>query len=247
MLSHSVHTLSCFRYAEKAASHAASNIGQLCAAMNSTNLLAVLLCSAATLSAAPLSAQQRGENPEAVVLVATPILIDPNYRRSVIVAVPIENNRHLGVIINRPTQRSLASLFPDHQPSKRVAEPVFFGGPVSRGAVVAVVHTSKNPGRGTIVLTGDMYLAITVNVVDRIIEETPNDARYYVGYVIWASGQLRAEVDRKLWYVLDANSDVVFRKDTSNLWEDLSQLARATTASAGDRNWLALAAFHLQR
>jgi putative transcriptional regulator len=176
--------------------------------------------------------QQHADDMDAVVLVASPGLRDADYRQTVVLAVPIENDRHLGVIINRPTRRALSSLFPEHQPSKKVAEPVFFGGPMSRGAVVAVVKTEKDPGRGAIGLTKDMYLAMTVNVVDRVIEETPNEARYYVGYIVWRPGELRAEIDRRLWTVTNATPDLVFRKDTTGLWEELSRLSRMITASS---------------
>ena len=156
-----------------------------------------------------------------------------------VLIVPVEGDRHIGVIVNRPTRRSLSSLFPEHQPSKKVAEPVFFGGPMSRGAVVALVHSEKEPARGAIGLTKEMYLAMTVNIVDKVIEETPNDARYYVGYIVWRPGELRSEIDRKVWNVVNASPDVVFRKDTSNLWEELSRMARAITASVDDGELLA--------
>lgn len=196
-------------------------------------ILAAMAC-AATAALTSFAQAQQPRDSEAVLLVASPGLRDADYRQSVVLAVPIENDRHLGVIINRPTRRALSSLFPDHQPSKRVSEPVYFGGPMSRGALVAVVKTEKDPGRGAINLTRDMYLAMTVNVVDRIIEDTPNDARYYVGYIVWRPGELRAEVDRKLWHVANASHDVVFRKDTSGLWDELSRVARMITASAGE-------------
>src|SRR3990172_11783663 len=109
--------------------------------MNLIQLLAALACAALVATAGPAVAQQRADEPDAALLVASPGLRDADYRHSVVLVVPIENDRHLGVIINRPTRRSLASLFPEHQPSKNVAEPVFFGGPMSRGAVVAVVRT----------------------------------------------------------------------------------------------------------
>jgi len=192
--------------------------------------LAALAGAMAVFAALPAFAED-ADQPEAVLLVASPGLRDPDYRQAVILVVPIDNDRHLGVIINRPTGRSLASLFPEHQPSKKVVEPVFLGGPMSRAAVVAVVHTDKDPGRGAIELTKEMYLAMTVNVVDRIIEQTPNDARYYVGYVVWRPGELRAEIDRKVWNVISASPDIVFRKDTGGLWEELSRMSRAITAS----------------
>src|SRR5258705_9375134 len=70
---------------------------------------------------------QEGDPGGAVTLVAAPRLVDPDYRGAVLLAVPVDNNRHVGVIINRPTGRSLASLFPEHAPSQLVRDPVYFG------------------------------------------------------------------------------------------------------------------------
>src|SRR6266540_6544649 len=75
---------------------------------------------------------QEGDPAGTVTLVAAPRLVDPDYRGAVLLAVPVDNNRHVGVILNRPTGRSLASLFPEHVPSKLVHDPVYFGGPMDR-------------------------------------------------------------------------------------------------------------------
>ena len=178
---------------------------------------------------------QQADPVGAITLVATPRLIDPDYRSTVLLAVPVENNRHVGVIINRPTGRTLSSLFPEHAPSKMVKDPVYFGGPMLRQAVFAVVHIDHTPGPGSIQMMKELFLATQGTVVDHIIEETPNEARYYVGYVAWRPGELREEVDRGLWYVLDADPDLVFRKDPGSLWEELLRRARAVTAGAPER------------
>jgi len=175
---------------------------------------------------------QEGDPAGAITLVAAPRLVDPDYRNTVLLAVPLENSRHVGVIVNRPTGRSLASLFPEHAPSKLVRDPVYFGGPMLRQAVFAVVHIDHTPGPGSIQMMKELFLATQGAVVDHIIEETPNEARYYVGYVAWRPGELRQEIDRGLWYVLDADPDIIFRKDPGGLWEELLRRARAVTASA---------------
>jgi putative transcriptional regulator len=175
---------------------------------------------------------QEGNPLDAVTLVAAPRLIDPDYRGTVLLAVSLEGNRHVGVIVNRPTGRSLASLFPEHAPSKLVRDPVYFGGPMLRQAIFAVVHTDHTPGPGSIQMMKELFLATQGAVVDHIIEETPNEARYYVGYVAWRPGELRQEVDRGLWYVLEADPELVFRKDPARLWEELLRRARAVTAWA---------------
>ncbi len=174
---------------------------------------------------------QKAEDTGAIMLVASPALVDPEYRHTVLLVVPVEGNRHVGVIINRPTQRSLASLFPEHEPSKQVHDPVFLGGPMLRRAIFAMVRTDHNPGTGSIRMMKHLFLATQGSVVDEIIEKTPNEARYFVGYVAWRPGELRVEIDRGLWHVLDADEDTVFRKDTDSLWEELLRRARAVTAS----------------
>lgn len=193
---------------------------------------------ALTLALAPLppalaqsgGSQALGE--DAVLLVAAPGLRDPEYRQTVLIASPTANGGHIGVILNRPTRRSLSSLFPEHEPSKKVVEPVFFGGPFSTTALVAVVKGETSPGAGSLLMMANLYLAINVNTIDRIIEERPNEARYYVGYVGWRPGELRREIDRGLWHVLNADVGTIFRKDTDALWEEMLRMARQINATA---------------
>ena len=109
---------------------------------------------------------------------------------------------------------------------------MYYGGPFSRGALVALVHTHDSPGAGTVPLMKDLYLAFRANTIDHVIETTPNDARYYVGYVGWRPGELRSEIDRGLWTVVDADLDMVFRKDTEGMWEELLQSSRRIRAAA---------------
>ena len=182
---------------------------------------------AALLVAASAVAQE-----QAMILVAHPAFRDLEYRQTVLIAAPAPNGGHVGVILNRPTKRSLGSLFPEHEPSKKVIDPVYYGGPFSRSALVALVHTDHNPGGGSVPLMKDLYLAFRANTIDHVIETTPNDARYFVGYVGWLPGELRSEIDRGLWTVLDADIDLVFRKDTEGLWEELLQSSRRIRADS---------------
>jgi putative transcriptional regulator len=191
---------------------------------------AVLIAAAIVAPVSPVA--QASDEGDAVLLIAKPELRDPEYRQTVLYVTPTTNDRHIGVIINRPTTRSLSSLFPEHEPSKKVIDPVFFGGPFGQSAVFAVVRASSNPGGGSVALAKDLYFAARVDVVDKIIESTPNDARYYVGYVGWRPGELRQEIDRGLWYVIDADPELVFRKEPKGMWEELVRRARQLTAQA---------------
>jgi putative transcriptional regulator len=167
---------------------------------------------------------------DAIILVAHPAFRDMDYRQTVLLAAPAPNGGHVGVILNRPTRRSLGSLFPEHEPSKKVIDPVFYGGPFSRGALVALVRSDSSPGQGSVLLMKNLYLAFRANTIDHVIEATPNDARYFVGYVGWRPGELKSEIDRGLWSVQGADVDTVFRKDTDSLWEELFQASKRIRA-----------------
>jgi putative transcriptional regulator len=178
---------------------------------------------------APPFAVAQGQD-DAIILIAHPAFRDLEYRQTVLVAAPAPNGGHVGVILNRPTRRSLGSLFPEHEPSKKVADPVYYGGPFSRGALVALVRADNTPGSGSVLLMKNLYLAFRANTIDHVIEATPNEARYFVGYVGWRPGELRGEIDRGLWSVANADLEVIFRKDTEGLWEELLQQSKRIRA-----------------
>ena len=168
---------------------------------------------------------------DAVFLVAQPRLREIDYRQAVVIATRAPNGGHVGVILNRPTRRSLGSLFPEHEPSKKVRDPVFYGGPYARDALVALVRSAKSPGGGSLPLLKDLFLAFRAATIDHVIETMPNEARYYVGYVGWRAGQLQREIDAGLWTVLDADADTVFREDIGGLWQELRQRSHRMRAA----------------
>lgn len=194
-----------------------------------------LIALIALLAAASWPATALAEDDDAMLLVAHPAFRDLDYRQTVLLAAPGPSGGHVGVILNRPTRRPLSSLFPQHEPSKKVIEPVYYGGPFSRGALVALVKTDAAPGAGSVQLMKNLYMAFRVNTIDQVIESRPNDARYYVGYVGWRPGELKAEIDRGIWSVLGPDLDVIFRKDMEGLWEEMLQQTRRIRAEMGPR------------
>ena len=189
--------------------------------------------------AACSSALAQGQD-EAIILVAHPAFRDLEYRQTVLIAAPAPNGGHVGVILNRPTRRSLGSLFPEHEPSKKVADPVYYGGPFSRGALVALVKADNAPGAGSVLLMKNLYLAFRANTIDHVIETTPNEARYFVGYVGWRPGELKSEIERGLWTVQGADLETIFRKDTEGMWDELQQQSRSIRAGSPLGEGLAL-------
>ena len=154
---------------------------------------------------------------KAQLLVARPEL-QGLYSRTALLVVPMQD-QHVGFILNRATELTLATLFPDHAPSAKVVDPLYFGGPEMVGAIFAVVRS--NPGEASLPLFDDLFVTASAQTVDRIIEQTPNDARYFVGFVGWRPGELAKELEAGYWYVTDADAALVFSKDTGAMWENL--------------------------
>lgn len=170
---------------------------------------ALLLAAACAVQAQDLDRPQ--------LLVATPDLQGP-YSHTTLLVVPLRG-QHFGLILNRATDVKLATLFPEHAPSAKVADPVFLGGPQQTNQIFAVVP--RNPGEPSMRLFGDVFLTAQTRMVDSIIEQTPNDARYFAGFVGWVPGELAAEIAAGWWYVADPDAALVFSKDTEAMWESL--------------------------
>ena len=95
---------------------------------------------------------------------------------------------------------------------------------------VTELASDELEGRGP--TTKGLYLAIKETTIDHVIEQTPNDAHYFVGTVVWQPGELQAEVDRGFWSVMAPDAGVVFDHDPEKLWEHLQAKAGAVSASA---------------
>lgn len=166
--------------------------------------------------------------PTAVFLVARPGMPDPNFGESVVLVVQSERTEATGVIINRPTNRSLAQLLPSER-FEAFTDPIFFGGPVAQQGLFALFQSAKYSGPAVPMLPG-IYLAVLPDSVDALVSKPPEKVRFFSGYSGWAPGQLQAEIERGDWLVVDADAKTVFQKDTSRLWQDMVQRARAVHA-----------------
>src|SRR5581483_10727526 len=73
-------------------------------------------------------------------------LRDRLYGASILIAKPIGDERHVGFIMNKPTNLTLGKLFPKHGPSQKVIDPVYLGGPTGPEVIFAIVKDAKSPG-----------------------------------------------------------------------------------------------------
>jgi len=190
--------------------------------MNERSSIPALFMAACAITAIFFAAPARPSDlADSMILIAKRQLQDRLYGSTIVLARPIGAERHVGFIINKPTQMTLGKLFPTHEPSRKVTDPVFLGGPVSPEVIFALVQGKENPGGRSLKILDDLYLAIDSEVVDSVIEKQSAQARFFAGMVLWRPGELDEEIKRGLWYVLDAKSDLALRKSTEGMWEEL--------------------------
>jgi putative transcriptional regulator len=175
-------------------------------------VFAVLLGWSALLRAADLS--------EPVILVAKPELRDEVYGSAILVVMPFGNDEHVGFIVNRPSDVTLGKLFPQDGASQKIADPVYLGGPYAPQALFALVQRPDSPGGKSFQVMPGLFAAIEGAAVDQVIKSEPERAKFVAGLVAWQPGELRNEVERGAWYVLEPDAALAMRKP-EGLWEEL--------------------------
>jgi putative AlgH/UPF0301 family transcriptional regulator len=176
-------------------------------------LLAMVGCATSLANDADLS--------RAVTLVATDRLDGSPFQQTVIIAAPLQDGTYVGFIINRPTDVKLATLFPDDPESRKVDSTVSYGGPMLSRAVFALTSSAPAVETGVVNLMPGLFAVMNAAGVDRVIETTPNDARYFIGLVVWAPDELNEQVTAGVWDVKPADPKIVLRGKSPGLWGEL--------------------------
>src|SRR5258705_3740558 len=164
---------------------------------------------------------------ETVLLVAKRALEDPMWGATNGLVKHVGGGGLIGFIVNKPTKMSLAEVFPEHEPSKKVVDPLFLGGTVDMNLVFALVERHGGKKDGSIRIAPDLFLAYETKTVDRIIESESEHARFFLGLVVWRPGQLEDELDRGLWYVDEPEAKLVRRRKTHDPWGELGRRLEA--------------------
>lgn len=152
------------------------------------------------------------------LLVATPLLDTPPFRRSVILLLDHDDDGALGVVVNRAADLSVDVVLADW--SDTVTEPgvLFMGGPVgtdSALAVAEVVDYADPPGwRGCFGRIG----LLDLDAPPALLEGAIRRMRIFAGYSGWGAGQLEDEIAEGAWYVVPSEPDDVFTLEPDGLW-----------------------------
>jgi putative transcriptional regulator len=153
-------------------------------------------------------------------LIAMPGMRDETFERSVVYLCEHSENGALGLVINKPIDIKLKSLFEkvdltlDRQ--ELAEQPVFFGGPVQteRGFVLhdKLGADDMSPYNSTLKIPGGLLEMTTSKDVLEALSNGAGPRRVLItlGYSGWQAGQLEDELSRNGWLTVDADPAVIF-------------------------------------
>lgn len=169
--------------------------------------------------------------PNGILLVARPGMPDPNFSETVVLVAWTDEGTTVGVVLNRPSARRLVDVAPNWPGAEDFKEPIYSGGPVMRQVLVAVFESPDEPKERAFRVLPHLYISMHPGILEPLIARPPARMRLYAGFSGWAPRQLEAEVDRGTWYMVRATEDVIFRKDTAGMWQELVEKAQGSRTS----------------
>lgn len=145
-----------------------------------------------------------------------PSMVDPNFARTLTYVCEHNDQGALGVVINRPIDMTLATLFErvdiDLRSRTLRTAPVYYGGPVQQDRGF-VLHRPTGPWKSSLPVRDEIGLATSRDILEAIGEErddAPRQVLVTLGYAGWAAGQLEHELGRNAWLTVEADCDVIF-------------------------------------
>lgn len=154
------------------------------------------------------------------LLVAMPQLLDPNFRRAVVLLVHHDAEGTLGVVVNRTTDLSAPELCESisiqwpGDPEARVD----WGGPVQPETGWLLFDGPEADADETRDLTPGIHFSGSLDLLRRMLGSPPAHLRVILGYAGWGPGQLEAELAEGAWLVAPVNPSLVFDVDQDAMW-----------------------------
>lgn len=156
-------------------------------------------------------------------LIAMPSLDDPNFSRTV--TYICEHNEHgaMGLVLNRPSELTLAEMFEQMKISKITPElanrQIFSGGPVG-GERGFVLHTHTHPWDATLEITPEISVTTSRDILSAMARnEGPEKFLVTLGYAGWGPGQLEQEIQDNAWLSGPADPSIIFDLPPEARWE----------------------------
>ena len=154
-------------------------------------------------------------------MLAEPFMLDPNFKRSVILLTEHSDEEgSLGFILNKPIALKINELVEDFP---EIEAPVHFGGPVAPETLHYIhdvgdildesVHIARN------IYWGGDFEKLKFLISSKLIQ--PRNIRFFLGYSGWSPGQLKDEMEYGSWVVAHMDANYAFKTKYQEMWRQV--------------------------
>lgn len=152
------------------------------------------------------------------ILISEPFMLDPQFRRSVVLLVEHAEQGTVGFVLNQETEVTIADIIPGF--------PLFdsricIGGPVQTDTL-HFIHKIPNLVEGGVEVEEGVYWG---GDFDQLREQIAlgrvklEDVVFFLGYSGWSPEQLEEEIESNSWIVSPTQSTDIFNEDHQNFWK----------------------------
>jgi putative transcriptional regulator len=159
------------------------------------------------------------------LLVASPTLTEGSFSKTVLLMLEHNDDGAAGVILNRPTEISVADFAREFLSEELEWDKyLHMGGPVS-GPLLVLYSDDGDPGRE--IIAGVSSTADTDRIVE-ILQEKREPTLIIANYAGWSGGQLEAEMLEGSWLVHRATPGLVFWAEERDFWDAMIRQISST-------------------
>jgi putative transcriptional regulator len=148
------------------------------------------------------------------LLVSSPALHDPNFRKTVVLIAHHDEEGAMGLVLSRPSEISAAEAVPSLDGLPGSESPIFVGGPVQPEAFMVLAEFDDVEQAAAPIMERLGFMPADSEPEDLSIRRL----RLFAGYSGWGEGQLEEELAEDAWIVVDAQTDDAFADDPEELW-----------------------------
>ncbi len=148
------------------------------------------------------------------LLVSSPALVDPNFRRTVVIVAHHDEDGAMGLVLSRPSESRVVEAVPALGGVAGDDDVVYVGGPVQPEAFMVLAEFEDIEEAAARVVGHVGFMPADAEPADLSIRRL----RVFAGYAGWGASQLEAELDEPSWIVVPAEPDDAFVDDPDELW-----------------------------
>ena len=152
------------------------------------------------------------------LIVASPAITDPNFRRAVVLIAEHSADGAMGVVLDRVSEATVGDVVGGLSWLVGDDAPVFVGGPVATTSVTVLAQFS-DPAHAALLIEDDLGFIPAEAEDEAALAAAVDRVRVFAGHAGWAPGQLEEELSDDGWILADALREDCFTEDPEGLWE----------------------------